>query len=191
MRKLKLQTQVSIDGFLAGPKREMDWMVWNWDDELKQYVDDLTKPVDCIVMGKTFAPGFIPHWASKALNPQDPEHDFGKLMTDTKKVVFSKTVATSEKAPDAWSNTVMATQPLKAAINNLKQQQGGEIIAYGGSGFVSSLITEDLIDEYHLFVNPTALGEGLSIFRQRTDLKLVNSKPFHCGIVVLVYERQG
>ena len=67
-------------------------------------------------------------------------------------------------------------------VNSLKQKDGKDIIAYGGAELVSNLIKEDLIDEYHLFVNPAALGEGVSIFRQRTDLKFVTSRAFDCGI---------
>lgn len=61
MRKVKLQMQVSLDGFVAGPNGEMDWMTWNWDDELKEYVMKLTDPVDCIILGRVLAQGFIPH----------------------------------------------------------------------------------------------------------------------------------
>ena len=61
MRKVKLQMQVSVDGFVAGPNGEMDWMAWNWDDELKKHVTDLTEPVDCIIMGRKLAQGFIPY----------------------------------------------------------------------------------------------------------------------------------
>ncbi|MFL6328803.1 MAG: dihydrofolate reductase, partial [Nitrososphaeraceae archaeon] len=50
MRKLKLQVQMSVDGYIAGPNGEMDWMVWNWDDKLKNYVFELTTPVDTIIM---------------------------------------------------------------------------------------------------------------------------------------------
>ena len=55
MRKLKLQVQVSVDGFIAGPNGEMDWMVWDWDDTIKAYVTALTEPVDCIVLGRKLA----------------------------------------------------------------------------------------------------------------------------------------
>lgn len=189
MRKLKLQTQLSIDGFLAGPNREMDWMTWNWDAQLKKYVDSITDGIGCIVMGKTFAPGFIPHWAAKATDPKDEDYPFAKIMTDVHKVVFSKTLPSSSQAPSEWNNTVLSTQELKTGINDLKQQKGGDIIAYGGSEFVSSLIKDDLIDEYHLFINPTAIGEGLPIFKHKTSLKLVSSQAFECGIVVLVYNK--
>jgi len=72
MRTLKLQVQTSIDGFVAGPEHEMDWMTWNWDERIKKYVDELHSPVDCIVLGKNLATGFIPHWKKVAENPEDP-----------------------------------------------------------------------------------------------------------------------
>ncbi|RYD87786.1 MAG: hypothetical protein EOP54_28250, partial [Sphingobacteriales bacterium] len=62
MAKLKLQVQVSIDGFIAGPDGEMDWMQWNWDDKLKEYVGKLTDPVQLILLGRKMSEGFIPHW---------------------------------------------------------------------------------------------------------------------------------
>jgi dihydrofolate reductase len=62
MRKIKLQIQVSTDGFVAGPGGEMDWMVWDWDDELKMYVNELTDAVDLILLGGVLAKGFIDAW---------------------------------------------------------------------------------------------------------------------------------
>jgi dihydrofolate reductase len=67
MRKLKLQVQMTVDGFIAGPNGEMDWLTFNWDNELKEYVGALTEPVDSIVLGRKLAQGFIPHWAA---NPE-------------------------------------------------------------------------------------------------------------------------
>ena len=59
MRKLKLQMQMTVDGYIAGPKGEMDFMVWNWDNELKKYVKEITDPVDCIVLGRKLAEGLF------------------------------------------------------------------------------------------------------------------------------------
>lgn len=186
MRTLKLQVQISVDGYIAGPNGEMDWMVWDWDDALKQYVGDLTAPVDCIVLGRNLAEGFIPHWEAVAADPENPEVDAGKKFTDTPKVVFSKTLEESK-----WDNTVLAKGDLLDEINKLKNQDGSDIIAYGGAGFVSSLIKHGFIDEYHLLVNPTAIGAGMPIFNElqgKQDLELVQSKAFDCGIVLLNYK---
>ena len=185
MRKLKLQVQMTIDGFIGGPNGELDWMTWDWDDQLKKYVDDLHKPVDTILLGRKMADGFISHWTSVAANPDDEGHAFGKKMIDTPKIVFSKTLDRSE-----WENTVIASD-LEGDVNGLKNSEGGDIIVYGGADFDRSLIGAGLIDEYHLFVNPVALGEGLSIFNgldKARELSLTNSKQYDCGIVVHVYE---
>ena len=161
MRKLKLQVQMTVDGYIAGSNGEMDFVVWNWDDELKQYVTDITEPVDCIVLGRKLAEGFIPHWASVAANPDDPEFTAGQKFTDTHKVVFTKTLEKSK-----WDNTVLAKGNLVDEITKLKKQDGKDIIAYGGATFVSALIKHGLIDEFHLFINPAAIGNGMTIFKE-------------------------
>lgn len=186
MRKLKLQVQMTVDGYIAGPNGEMDFMVWNWDDELKQYVDDITEPVDCIILGRKLAEGFIPYWTEVAANPDNPEFTAGQKFTDTPKVVFTKTLAQS-----AWDNTVLAKGDVVDEITILKKQDGQDIIAYGGATFVSALIKHGLIDEFHLFINPTAIGNGMAIFKdldRKQNLRLVKSTSFECGIAVLNYE---
>jgi dihydrofolate reductase len=186
MRKLKLQVQMTVDGCVAGPRGEMDFLVWNWDDALKDYVKEITEPVDCIVLGRKLAEGFIPHWAAVAANPADPEFLAGRKFSDTRKVVFTRTLDRSE-----WDNTVLAKGSLVDEITQLKQQDGKDIIAYGGATFVSALIEQGLIDEFHLFINPAALGNGMTIFKgldSKLNLTLVKSTAFDCGIVVLVYE---
>lgn len=186
MRKLKLQVQMTVDGYIAGPNGEMDFMVWNWDDALKQYVETITAPVDCIVLGRKLAEGFIPHWAGVAANPDDEDFTAGKKFTDTHKVVFTKTLNQSE-----WNNTVLAKGELADEITQLKNQEGNDIIAYGGATFVSALIRHQLNDEFHLFINPVAIGNGMPIFKEldsKQDLALVKSTSFECGVVVLNYK---
>ncbi len=109
-----------------------------------------------------------------------------------KKVVFTKTLDKS-----FWNNTELAKGNLTDEVIKLKNQSGKDIIVYGGSSFVSSLIKEGLIDEYHLFVNPVALGRGGAIFDMPTSkagqlknirqLKLEKSIVYPCGIVLLHY----
>lgn len=186
MRKLKLQVQMTVDGFIGGPNGEMDFLVRNWDNAIQQYVANLTAPVDGIVLGRKLAEGFIPHWATIAANPAHPEFAAGQKFTQTPKVVFTRTL---EQSP--WENSVLAKGELADEINQLKKQPGQDLIAYGGATFVSALIQHGLVDEFHLFVNPAAIGSGLSIFKNlknRQNLKLIKALPFECGIVVLNYE---
>ena len=107
-------------------------------------------------------------------------------MIDTPKVVFTKTLDKSE-----WKNTTLAKGNLTDEINKLRNRSGKDIIVYGGASFVSSLIKEGLIDEFHLFINPAAIGSGMKIFEnieRKQNLKLIKSIPFDSGIVLLHYE---
>jgi len=182
MRKLKLQVQISIDGYVAGPNHEMDWMTWNWDDKLKDFVDALHQPVGTILLGRGMADGFITHWTNVTNNPEDESYAFAKLMVDTPKVIFSKTLESID-----YANTTLAKGDLAEEVNTLKNQPGGDIIVYGGAGFDSCLIEAGLIDELNLFVNPAAIGQGLKIFTTKTNYELASATPFECGIVVLTY----
>src|SRR3989344_399233 len=186
MRKLKPQIQLTANGFVAGPAGELDWMLWDWDDELKQYVTGLTDSVGTILLGRKMTDGFVNHWANVASKPDNPEFSYGKKFTDMPKVVFTKTLAQSK-----WPNTIVANGNLNDEVLNLKKQKGKDLMVYGGAGFVSSLIKENLIDEYYLFVNPVAIKEGLTIFSNITNkfqLNLVDAKKFNCGIVLLRYK---
>ncbi len=186
MRKLKLQVQMTIDGFISGQNGEMDWMCFPWTEDLISYVREITEPVDTIILGRKLAEGFIPHWENVAKNSNDPEYEGGIKYTTTPKIVFTKTIEKSK-----WNNTAIANGELVEEINKLKNQNGKDIIVYGGGTFVSSLINAKLIDEFHLFINPTAIGTGMTIFRgldKNKNLKLKITKQFDCGIALTCYE---
>jgi dihydrofolate reductase len=85
----------------------------------------------------------------------------------------------------------LAKGNLTEEIANLRKQNGKDINVYGDAGFVSLLIEEGLIDEYHLIVNPVAIGSGMMIFKSldRTQkFSAVQSKPYSCGKIVLSYK---
>ena len=186
MRKLKLQIQLSIDGFISGPNGEMDWMKWNWDDKLQKFVNELTEPVDAIILGRKLAQGFIPHWTD-TYEKSDKKDKFAGKMVKTNKIVFTKTLDKSE-----WKSTELAKGGLKSEIEKLKNTKGKDIIAYGGGEFVSSLIEENLIDEFYFFINPSILGSGMPIFEKvdyKKDLNIESAKTFDCGITVLKFTK--
>lgn len=170
---------MSVDGYIAGPGGEMDWMVWDWDDALKNYVASITAPVDCIILGRKLAEGFIPYWAANT------NEEGAEKMNNTSKVVFTKTLDQS-----AWDNTILAKGELVDEITRLKKQPGNDIIVYGGATFVSALVKEGLIDEYFLLINPAIISNGLAIFNtvdSQQKLILVKATSFDCGIVALNY----
>lgn len=185
MRKLKLQMQITIDGYIAGQNDEMDWMIWNWDNALNAFVNSITEPVDTILLGRVLAQGFIPTW-TKLLNDPD-QGEAARKFVETQKIVFTKSLT-----EHTWENTNLENGDLKTTVNQLKLEKGGDIIAYGGADFVSNLIASDLIDDYYLFINPVILGKGKTIYsriKERLNLKLVESKAFECGIVLNHFQK--
>jgi dihydrofolate reductase len=185
-RKLKLHVAMSIDGCIAGPNNEMDWIDFTWNEKLREYEDRLHEPVDTILLGRKMTNEFISYWSNVMNKPEDPEYTFAKKMMETPKIVFTKTLNKSE-----WPNTEIATGELKDEITKLKSQEGGDIIVYGGASFDSSLIKENLIDEFYLFINPVAIGDGKTIFKDLKEIRkfiLIESIAFDSGTVLLHYE---
>ncbi len=195
MRKLKLQVFMSVDGFMAGVRGEdrddspspEQAPTSVTDEKMEQYIYSTIDTSDTILLGRKMTDEFITYWESVVNHqPDSPEFPLAKKLVDTPKVVFSKTLKTS-----TWHNTTLATGDLIDEINTLKNKKGKDIIVYGGGGFVSSLIKEGLIDEFHLFINPHALGQGMPIFNRLTkqqNLKLKTATAFSNGVALLVYD---
>ena len=117
MRKLKLHVAMSLDGCIAGPNNEMDWIDFTWDKKLRECEHMLHKSVDTILLGRKMTNEFISYWSNVMNKPEDPEYTFAKKMMETPKIVFTKTLNKSE-----WPNTEIATGDLKDEITKLKSQ---------------------------------------------------------------------
>jgi len=125
---------------------------------------------------------FVKYWTEVAKKPEDPWYSLAKKMVDYPKIVFTKTLDKS-----LWPNTILAKGDIVDEVNRVKTADGKDIIVYGGVDFVSSLVSLNLIDEYHLIVNPIAIGAGLSIFKERKVLELQSSVAFKSGKIVNKY----
>src|SRR3954467_6770669 len=134
-RKLKLQMQMTINGYVAGPNGENDWMSWNPDVELLAFMNSILDSSDTLLIGRKLADGFIKFWESA--DEKNPNTPFAKKIADMPKVVFTKTLDKS-----TWNNTTLAKGNLAEEIANLKNQSGKDLLVFGGAGFVSSLIKE-------------------------------------------------
>lgn len=179
-----MQVQLSLNGFMGGPNGELDWMTWNWDDQIKADVDALTDSCDTILLGRKMAGPFIDHWANVPAGHE--EHPFAQKMIGHHKVVFSKTLGASQ-----WPNTVIAQGDLAEEVNRLKAQDGRDLIVYGGADFAASLVEAGLIDELYCFMNPVLVDKGLSMFSKLTSvrqLELQKATAYTCGIVLLQYK---
>jgi len=190
MRKLKLQIQMSVDGFVAGPNGEGDWLFLsgkNNPEALQQVIAfniELASSSDTLLMGRKMAgPGFFKHWENVADNlPDNPWHPMAQLIVNLRKIVFSR-----NETSLSGRNLEVENGDLATVVQALKEQPGKDILVYGGADFVSSLISLNLIDEYYLIVNPVAIGTGLSIFKEQKILNLESSKAFKHGKIVNKY----
>jgi dihydrofolate reductase len=184
MRKLKLQIQMTIDGFVAGPNGELDWMwISGNDEEGFQKVIELADSCDTILLGRKMTREFIDYWEDVLGNqPENPHYSLSKLMVSHRKIVFSHT-----ETDIRGRNLETENGDLTIAVQALKKEPGKDIMVYGGANFASSLISRNLVDEYYIISNPVAIGNGLSIFKGRKILKLESSTPYKNGKILNIY----
>ena len=184
MRKLKLQVQMTVDGFIAGPEGQLDWMSAD-SEERNKFVNELTDSCDTILMGRGMAIGFIQYWES--VGPDDRAlYDFAQKMVSLPKFVFSRTLNHID-----GKNVRVENGDLASAVNALKAMPGKDMIVYGGATFDAALLEHGLIDELNLFVNPVAIGSGMRMFTARTPLQLAASRAFEGGVVVNTYRQRA
>lgn len=191
MKKLVLQMQMSVDGFVAGDG-ENSWQIWDWvnacpwDAGLKRDFNQFFQTIDQILLSRKMAEeGYIDHWANAAKRfPKDEFYAFAQKITELPKVVLSDKLECSR-----WSRTTVASGDLQSEVDALKRIGDGNIAVFGGVGFASALAAAGLVDEYQFFINPAVLGSGKSIFERSgfRRLRLVGSKSYDCGIVVNRY----
>ena len=182
MRKLKLQMQCTVDGFVAGPEGQLDWMTFDMDPELLGFINHLTDTSDTILLGRKMTDGVVKYWEHVLTQKDSPEYSFAEKMVGLPKVVFSRTLKQAE-----GRNVRVENGDLTEAVTALKNKSGKDIIVYGGATFVSSLIEHGLIDELNLFVNAVAIGNGMRVFQGRKPLTLAASRVYPCGTVVNTY----
>lgn len=175
---------MTVDGFVCGPNGELDWMTWEMGEKINEYISELMNTSDTILMGRKMTKEFVNYWENVLDNqPDSPERPFAQKMVDLPKIVFSKTVVHID-----GRNVRVENGDLSEKVNELKNQDGKDLIVYGGASFVSSLIENNLIDELNIFIHPIAISEGLRIFSRRTKLKLIMSQTHPSGIVINTYQ---
>lgn len=188
MRKIILSMSISLDGFVSGPNGELDWVVF--DKELdNEVLPESTSRADTVILGRSLYQGFSGYWpTAPETNPNlsEGEIGFSHWVQNARKIVFSTTM---EKVD--WNNSRLVKENFAAETAKLKQQPGKDILTFGGVGTASSLIRWGLVDEYNLVINPVILGSGRPLFsgmEEQIKLKLIKSRPYKSGIVLLTYQ---
>lgn len=185
MRKLKLAMQMTIDGFVAGPKGENDWVFLpgKQDPAAFKFGIGLAESCDTLLLGRKMIPGFTQHWENVADNQPDcPWYPYAKLVVAMRKIVFSHT-----QTEITGRNLEMGNGDLATLVQELKNQPGKDLLVYGGVNFVRSLIKLNLVDEYYFIVSPVALGSGQTIFSGKQIMQLQESRAYSNGKVMNKY----
>jgi len=185
MRKIILSMHVSLDGFVAGPKGEMDWI--KLDDEMFDLVGGFTNEADTALYGRVTWEMMDSYWPTAADKPNASKHDIehSQWYNKVDKLVLTKTMR-GKKA----DKVKFISDNIFSEINSFKQAPGKNVMIFGSPTAAHSLMEYNLIDEYWLFVNPILLGQGIPLFAEiktRIDLKLLETKVFHCGVTALHY----
>lgn len=183
MRKIIVSNLASLDGFVEGPNRELDWHTV--DEEFFAYARELLGSVDALLFGRVTYQMMESYWTTAT----DEDRFITEKMNSLPKLVFSRTL---KSAPwGKWNNARLVGTDFAAEVKQLKQQPGKDVVIFGSAGLISSLAPLGLIDEYRVFVNPVILGQGNPLFKgipERIKLKLLKTREFKSGMVMLSYQ---
>jgi len=191
MRKIIVSEFVSLDGVMQAPggaEEDMEggfkyggWTMPYWHDDMGAALFEEINQADALLLGRKTWQGH-----AAAFEPAPAEDPFAGLLNGLQKYVVSTTL----ESADAWRNTTIIRENVEDEVRKLKRQPGKDIYVDGSSVLVHTLAQADLVDEYHLLVFPIVLGGGKKVFPDGfyTGLKLVESKPFPSGVVLLRYQ---
>jgi len=176
---------ISLDGFVAGPNKEMNWI--KVDEEIFDHVEKRIRDSDAALYGRVTYEMMEAYWPNAANKPNPSRHDINHSGWYKKahKIVLSKTMKDA-----ALPNTTIISDNLSDSIKEIKQGDGSEILLFGSPTATHALIEQNLIDGYWLFVNPIILGQGIPLFtgiENKTALKLVTTRQFTSGVTELNY----
>ena len=180
MRKLIAAINMTLDGFC-------DHTAMIADDEIHQHYNELLSNSGVLLYGRITYQLMESYWPNVVKNPtgNKPTDEFAVLIDNIPKIVFSRTLKNVD-----WKNTTLKKEVIKEEVLELKQQTGKNILV-GSPSLIVALTKLDLVDEYQLGVQPIVLGSGLPLFKNVTDrinLKLLKTKTFGCGAIILYYE---
>lgn len=179
MRKLVVTEYLTLDGVMENPGG--GWSFPFWNEEAAQYKFDELFASDALLLGRVTYEGFAQAWPT-----MKDEQGFADRMNGMRKYVVSTTL---EEA--TWNNSKLIKERFVEEISSLKQQPGMDILVAGSADLVHTLMQHDLVDEYKLMIHPVLVGSGKRLFKEGIDklaLKLVETKTFKTGIVILIYQ---
>ena len=189
MRKVVVSEYVTLDGVMEDPgggegTTHGGWSFQFWSEEAAKYKFDELFASDALLLGRVTYEGFAKAWPT-----MKGAGEFAERMNSIPKYVVSTALKELE-----WNNSHLIKGNIAEEVARLKQQEGKDILVAGSGELVRTLMQHDLIDEYRLMVYPVVLGSGKCLFKDGSDtkvLRLVETKSFSSGIVVLSYQPAG
>jgi dihydrofolate reductase len=188
MRKVIFSIPVTLDGFIEGPNRELDWVIA--DDDLNEYYANLLRNAGTILYGRVTYELMLGYWPIAKDDPKATRSmlNFANALNPLPKIVFSRSLQHV-----GWNTTVKKTV-IPDDIYNMKSQPGGDLILGGGAALAQMFIQYRLVDEIQLMVQPTVIGAGKMLFKgieEGMKLKFLRSQAFQSGAVALCYQPDG
>lgn len=185
-RRLYVSMIVSVDGYIEGPQRELDWFE-DGDAQFEQYCDEMLDSVGVALYGRRAYELMVQYWPNAEANPKSPaDLAFARKMNALPKIVLSRTLQNA-----TWNNTTILKDDVATRLRDLKRTPGKPIVAWAGAELVATLSELDLVDEYRLLVQPVVLGGGTPLFQRiskRRKLRLTRTTQLGRNIAVLCYE---
>ena len=185
MRKVIVSEFMTLDGVIEDPGGAENFKYGGWsrahsNDEVGKFKYDELFSSDALLLGRVTYEGFAKAWPT-----MEGTGDFGEKMNSIPKFVVSTTLDKAE-----WNNSHLIKANVAEEVAKLKQQPGQDILIFGSGKLIESLLQHDLVDQYNLLVYPLVLGSGQRLFEEgsKTNLKLVETKPFNSGVVALIYQ---
>ncbi len=150
MRKIITTTWVTLDGFMAGPNNEMDFVGEVYDEAMGTYENDLVNSADTLLLGRVTYQSFAGSWPHVPDSPtaSEGEKDYARRLNAMHKIVFSRSLPGVE-----WNNSALLREIVPDEIEHLKQEPGRDMLIYGSASVVQELTNYGLIDEYQVLVH--------------------------------------
>lgn len=191
MRKLIINTQLSLDGVMQGPGgpdedtsggfQHGGWAMPYFDEAMGKAAAEGMGKAGGLVLGRRTYEIFAGYWPN-----QGDDNPFAGFLNKVPKYVASKTL----KAPLEWNNSHLLEGDVVESVRKLKEREEGDLVVLGSGDLAQTLMEHDLIDEYSLWIVPLVLGEGKRLFREgapKKMLKLVDSTTSSTGITMQTY----
>jgi len=191
MRNIISFMHISLDGFVAGPNGEMDWI--KIDQEIFDHVGKRISKGDTAFYGRVTYQMMENYWPTAGDKPDATRHDIehSKWYKNVNKIVLSKTLNPDSYRETDLTHTTIISDNLSERLHEIRQKTGPEILLFGSPTATHALMQLNLIDVYWLFVNPVILGRGIPLFvdfKERIKLRLLSpTRQFTCGVTELSY----